>query len=164
MTELPLVTGTSRRVKEIGYDINKEANLMSQAAIHMGRLADQIDVGEEFVTDRTLLDSCAYNYYQLHNEWMKSESAVTLKMARYWYDVMYTITERYMDEYDYVIFVPKTFELVADGVRDTDIEYQENIEKIVQHLLAKMGVNYYRMPAGSIKDRAEWLMRVTGRW
>ncbi len=148
-----LVTSASRDVLKLGYPINMEATVESQAATSMLRLAQQVRGGENFVSDRTLLDSVAYNKYQLENLWRDNPS------AQFWYETMDTITRDYMLRYDLVVYVPIHFPLVGDGVRSEDTDYQAWIDNAIQELIQDYGLSNLvaTCPPGDIADRLEWL-------
>lgn len=152
---MTLVTSASRRVNEIGYGINDEATCESQAATSMARLADQVSAGDRFISDRTLLDSMAYNKWQLDNVWPEGEQ------TQFWYDTMDTITRKQMRFYDYLIYVPITFPIVSDGVRAEDNAYQRDIDQLVLEFLGEYQLSYYYMPAGTVEERVDWLARLT---
>lgn len=146
-----LVTSASRRVHALGYEINDKATVVSQAATSMARLAAQLDAGLDFVSDRTLLDSMAYNEYQLENLWAGDQQ------AQFWYDTMDTITAYMMQQYDLIVYFPITFALEADGVRATDIKYQADIDSRIKAFLEKYRLRVYTIPNGDVISRVDYL-------
>lgn len=149
-----LVTSASRRVHALGYDINDKASVVSQAATSMARLAAQVDAGFNFISDRTLLDSMAYNEYQLEHMWADDPK------AQFWYDTMDIITAHMMNDYDIVIYFPITFPLIEDGVRATDLEYQADIDRRIKTFLEKYRLKVYTMPNGEVQDRIDYMERL----
>jgi deoxyadenosine/deoxycytidine kinase len=150
-----LVTSASRDVRRLGYPINMEATVESQAATSMLRLAQQIRGGPKFISDRTLLDSVAYNKYQLEHLWQDNPS------AQFWYDTMDAISRDYIKRYDLLVYIPIEFPLVGDGVRSEDVEYQKTIDSYIWALLEnyglKPGTDYVVAPYLTPNGRARWL-------
>ncbi len=146
-----LVTSASRRVHALGYEINDKATVVSQAATSMARLAAQLDAGLDFVSDRTLLDSMAYNEYQLETLWADDPQ------AQFWYDTMDIITAHMMQEYDLIVYFPITFLPEEDGVRSTDIDYQADIDRRVREMLEKYRLRVYTMPEGTVEERVDYM-------
>jgi predicted ATPase len=152
---VPIVTSASRRVKKLGYPINQHATCESQAATSMGRLAAQVAAGDNFISDRTLLDSMAYNKWQLEHVWSDDVK------AEYWYDTMDIIAEHMMHQYDYLFYVPITFPLVADGVRAMEAKYQAEIDVLVQEFIERYGLEYAPLPPGTVEERVVFVREFT---
>lgn len=152
--EYKLITSASRDVRKLGYPINMDATVESQAATSMLRLAQQIRGGDKFISDRTLLDSVAYNKYQLENLWSGNES------AQFWYDTMDDISKDYIKRYDHLIYIPIHFGLVGDGVRSEDAVYQKIIDQYIVELLQDYAVEFRICPQGTIAQRLNWLESV----
>lgn len=152
---VPMVTSASRRVKKLGYPINQHATCESQAATSMGRLAAQLSAGDHFISDRTLLDSMAYNSWQLTHAWSDDPKAA------YWYDTMDIIAEKVMKDYDYLFYVPITFPLVADGVRAMEDKYQADIDRLVQEFIKRYDLEYETLPSGTVEERVDFVREFT---
>lgn len=153
-TGVPLVTSASRRVKQAGWPINQHATCESQAATTVGRLAAQLSAGDRFVSDRTLLDSMAYNKWQLDHIW-KSSAKTT-----YWYETMEQVTLHAMQLYDALFYIPISFPIVADGVRATEIVYQRQIDELIQQFIVQYGLAVHVVPAGEIPARLQFMLQL----
>lgn len=155
LTGARLVTSASRRVHALGYPINQQATTLSQAATSMARLAAQLDAGEKFVSDRTLLDSMAYNQYQLDTAWDADPQ------AQFWYDTMDVISRHMMHQYDALFYFPITFPLTEDGIRAVEAEYQQEIDERILDFIDDYELDVYTVPNGSVEERVHFMIGET---
>ena len=136
------VTSISRKLKAQGLKINKEADEKSQLALldaYMQTLGS-----ENFVCDRSLLDPLAYTKYQ--NKIGKIPTRAVKVVQNTVFDNVHL--------YDLLFYFPIDFDLVEDGVRDSDKDYRKEIDKILRREIKKSGVKVYEIK-GTTDERFE---------
>ncbi|MEA3304919.1 MAG: ATP-binding protein [Patescibacteria group bacterium] len=94
-----------------------------------------------FVSDRGVIDTLAYTK--------------DLDM----YERVYDMIEDYihLSPYTHVFFIPKEFPLVDDGVRNTDEEFQIEIENRVLEILRKLEIKHIPL-TGSVEKRVQTVL------
>lgn len=151
--DFELVGSSARRVKAMGLPINQDATPLSQTLIMETRMAMEILAGDDYITDRTPLDSLAYTSLQL-GTW-KSEPHIDQLYVNHM-----TIVRDWMKRYDHVFYFPPFDFIVDDGTRPTDTKYQKAHDAEIQRLLNLFKVEYTMITAGSIHDRVVHVLDV----
>jgi GTPase SAR1 family protein len=148
-----MVPSTARMSKDAGFGINREASPDSQLFTMVARIAkeDQLERIASVISDRTPLDSMAYTQYQRDNVWKKDTS--------FYYEMCWELTKSHMDKYDVIFYFPIGWPPQADGVRDTDPEYQKDIDTRVKSLTEEMEVGVVTMPVNTVQSRVEFVNR-----
>lgn len=126
-----------------GIEINKTGSVASQQAVFDQHLAN---VGEytHFITDRGAIDAFVYTTWSYRHGLFTEDE--------------YKAFEKYflacMSHYTHLFYLPIEFEMIEDGVRNTEKEYQKELEGIYLELYEK-----YKLPftflKGSVKERVE---------
>jgi hypothetical protein len=99
---------------------------------------------ENIITDRTIYDVCAFTLSSKSMYWETKRQFVNLMME--W-------GEMYKD-YDYVIYVdPEGVEIEDNGVRTTDSDYRNKIDKTIKELLFEWPPKKRIDVKGSIEER-----------
>lgn len=149
-TGLTVVPSTARAAAAAGYAVNRDADPTSQLITTIGRIATEDRLHRETgatVSDRTPLDSLAYTTYQINHEWSRRE-----KNDYYW-EVSRDIVFEHMLKYDVLFYFPVFWAPKGDGLRDTDVKYQETIDGYIQTYLKVLNVDYFIMPDASANER-----------
>ncbi|AXH67277.1 thymidylate kinase [Streptomyces phage Wofford] len=164
MTESPafkdfvLVPSSARQIKEYGYPINREATELSQLLVPILRMVDEHEAMTNpqntlykhgIISDRTLIDSLAYTYYQNEKVW--DNGALVENVTR-------RLTEMHMSTYHFVLYFPVYWDLEADGVRDPDEDYRVKIDDYVIQALELLGVPYFTVPDVNPSERVDWFV------
>jgi len=119
--------------RECPLPINKKSQPESQLWILMTQIARELDSQSKYehvVCDRSVLDNYAYNVYN------SGRHALMEHMVDSW-----------IGSYDVLFKAPNCYPLVGDGVRDTDLRFQAEIDTLVDALLAEKSVPYVTLPA-----------------
>jgi len=153
-----LVPSTARQIKEYGYPINREATELSQILVPVLRMVDEWETmtspqntlyKQGLISDRTLIDSLAYTYYQNEHVW--EDGALIENVTR-------RLTEMHMQSYHFVLYFPVYWAVEEDGVRDPDEAYRVRIDDYVIQALEMLNVPYLTVPDVSPDERVEWLI------
>lgn len=113
--------------------INQETNEDAQLWILATQVASELEAAGKYdyvICDRSVLDNYAY---QVVNGGK--------------HELMESIVDRWLSTYDYLFKAPNCYALEADGVRDTDIEFQGIVDRKVDELLADKCITCVELPA-----------------
>lgn len=134
-------------VKEVArkcpLPINKESTIDAQAWILHMQIAMEIEASVDndiVVCDRSALDNYAYLVASCGRQ------PVYDLLVRSWFP-----------SYDLAVWVPITETPRFDGVRDTDLRFQERIDRLISELIADFGASPLRLHG---IDRPEWVDHV----
>jgi thymidylate kinase len=138
--KLPSVDIVKEVARSCPLPINRETNLAAQSWILHTQIAMEIasqDQHHTVICDRSVLDNYAYLVAA------EGPHPVLDQLVTYW-----------MATYDYLFKVPVGFVLQQDGVRDVDVEFQLEIDRLVGQMLQERGLRYYHL-SGS--NREIWI-------
>ncbi len=137
-------------VKEVARScplpINRETNLLAQSWILHKQIAEEIAAGvmaEYVLCDRAAIDNYAYLV------WASGSQPELDPLVKAW-----------MKTYDHLFKVPVTDRPSFDGTRDTDAQFQRDIDAIVDSLLDDHGIPFLRLDPDT--DRNNWIHQITG--
>jgi GTPase SAR1 family protein len=137
----------TRWVKNLGIEINEQGTDLTQELIMMKHVYN-LHMFPKMITDRTILDCLVYTIY-LRNKKMVAAST------------MDRISEHYkalINQYDYIFYIRPEFEIVPDGVRSVNKEFQDEIadtfEQAVQ-VMPSEAKNRVVIIGGSVRERVE---------
>lgn len=116
--------------RECPLPINKEASVEAQFWILTKQIESEIRLcamNDVIVCDRTVADTCAYSYF----------------VDRNLYELSLNICQFYINTYDWVYFklIKNNPYLIDDGIRDTDKEFQQEIEDKILEIYTKLKYN-----------------------
>jgi nicotinamide riboside kinase len=140
---IPTVGIVTEVARSCPLPINRATNLEAQSWILHTQIAMEIagaEQNEAVVCDRAALDNYAY-----------------LVAAMGAHPVLDDLVSYWMTTYDYLIKVPITFELQTDGIRDIDLEFQREIDQLVDRLLEERRIDHFRLPS---RNRSRWMRYV----
>lgn len=140
-------TNISRSLSERGFDINRDSNDSTQIALASININNIIN-NDKSISDRTLIDMCAYSKYQFNNN----------KLNEYTYLLIKNLTKIMIDNYyDIVFWIKPEFELVPDNIRDSDPKYRDDIANIIEELINELALNHQYCKlfvlSGSVEQR-----------
>lgn len=134
-------------VKEVArgcpLPINRDTTDDAQNWILHTQVAREIELSTAFdviVCDRAVVDNYAY---MVHAAGRRPEIE---PFIRHW-----------MDTYDLLVKVPVIAAPTYDGTRDTSVEFQMAIDRLLDELLAEFGIEALELPGDS---RVGWVQRV----
>ena len=145
-------------VKRTGISINREADDYSQTAItnEQVRLASETTFNTpNAFFDRCIVDSHAFTIFDYVREQISKKvymySSEMLKMVFTYFP------------YDMVIYIPPKIQLVEDGVRDTDVQYRNRIDKLMTNVLnynsiKSSSTKIYTLTEISVQDRIKEIL------
>ena len=112
----------ARVMEDLGYKLDAEATpeLESKIADYQSRLENEYT---EWVADRCLVDTLAYTM-ALFPEENRLQNEINDKLCD--------------AEYDIILYIPPEFPIENDGVRSTDKEFQQTIDRTIRMILSTM--------------------------
>jgi len=114
-------TERSKYLRDLGIPLNTDSTLKGQFIFLAERCAELLN--ENIITDRTVIDVMAFS---------KSANSIDYYDAEAFCDA----AGKLVGEYDYIFYVlADGVEMEDNGVRETDLQYRENIAGIIQLLL-----------------------------
>jgi len=127
----------------ISLELDKKATIDSYLLYISLQLANERKYAkyENVVSDRILID--LLSYIRVNND--KS-------ISTYLEHLLKEIIEIEKKYYDIFIYLPIEFEPVADGIRETNIAYQNIVNLELLNIYKELGIQYYEI-RGSRKDR-----------
>ena len=135
-------SSSARKVKKSGMAINDEGDDTVQtiiAASHISHFSE-----DNWFADRCLLDCYAYGKHLFHRDKVSNECNKVLSKLTY----------KFLNNYTKIFYVPIEFEMVKDGVRKEDTEFQKQIDEIIKYYLDNLNINYETI-TGSVEERCE---------
>ena len=152
--ELPLLPEAAREVVELGFKLDKDATAETETLIFLKQLNNELGT-EEFVGDRSLIDTMAYAGWVLDNQARTKETAL-------WDECLKLAERRLRTGYSHVFYLPIEFPIVLDGLRPDDPGFQKEIDERILALMESHGVRY-RTVTGSIESRLDQIREAIRR-
>jgi GTPase SAR1 family protein len=141
-------TERSEYLMNLGIPLNTDSTLKGQTVFLAERVAELMK--ENIITDRTILDVISFT---------NLAESIDVKDKEYFEDY----AGLFVGDYDYIFYVsPEGVEMEDNGVRETDLEYRDAIDKEIIRAMNKYGhrcknVNILK---GSTVERIEQLLGV----
>lgn len=121
--------------------INEQTTLDAQKWILLNQISRETEIDHSdkvFITDRSALDNFAYMY--------RITSPLDISHFE-------RAAAEHMASYDYVFKTKKlSIEAKADGIRSTDKEFRDMMDRLIAHLFLKNQVPYHLLPASKAYD------------
>lgn len=140
----------TRNIRKLGLNINEDGNDITQEIIMKEHIYNAI-MFDNMITDRIALDGVVYT------QWLYDNGKVTescLKEAQ-------KIFTRIIDSYDYIFYIKPEFPIENDGVRSTDVQWQNDIVKLFDYY-----INTYKVKTipiqGSVRERVNIILQTIG--
>jgi nicotinamide riboside kinase len=146
---IPLIEQVPRTVADMGFHLNEDTTVMSQLAIWLGQVHEQLDY-EHFISDRTLLDHYAYATYMVGHRRLGSEKYIINALGNITSNIMY-------DQYSVIFYLPPKKTIRGNGVRSTDKTFQQEIDKIILNYLDAWEIEFIPL-IGTLSAKAEFAM------
>lgn len=109
-----------------------------------------------YVSDRCLIDVHAYtNWLYDHKSTNKEQELKSL-----YEEILRQRTSIRNRDFGLVIYFPIEFDIVADGVRSVNKEFQKEIDGIIIDTLTKFDISYFTI-TGSVEQRLKQLKEIT---
>jgi GTPase SAR1 family protein len=134
-------TERSKYLMELGIPLNTDSTIKGQIVFLAERASELMC--ENIITDRTIIDVMAF-------------AKCSESMYYFEADDFQTLAARLLSEYDYIFYVsPEGVDIEDNGVRETDIEYRELIDFIIQNIIKRYKYKFknYTIISGSTEER-----------
>ena len=141
-------TERSEYLMNLGIPLNTDSTLNGQTIFLAERVAELMK--ENVITDRTILDVIAFT---------NLAKSIDFKDKEYFQDYACL----FVGEYDYIFYIsPEDTVMEDNGVRETDLEYRNNIDEAIIKTLNKFGhrCDNVHILKGSTNDRIEQILGI----
>jgi GTPase SAR1 family protein len=137
-------TERSKYLNSLGIPLNTDSTLKGQNIFLAERCTELMQ--ENIITDRTVIDVIAFT------KLAKSISYIDG-------DAFEEYAKRFIREYDYIFYVSPEGTIIEDnGVRETDQEYRDEIDKTIKLLLLKYKP-WHHVLKGSTEERVKQVIK-----
>lgn len=126
------------------FKINKEGDIYSQSFMS-GYIAYEILSNEDILSDRSMLDAFAYTLLNENMSKLKKQ-----QMIKMYVEVL--------KSQDITFYTPIEFMLEQDGVRDTNLKYQKEVDKLIRRLANKYNVKLIKL-TGTVEKRYNKILK-----
>jgi GTPase SAR1 family protein len=134
-----IATERSKYLRDQGISLNTDSTLKGQLVFAAERSIELMK--PNIITDRTVYDVCAFTLSAKSIEWWEK---------RYFVEVLMGIR----NEYDIIIYVsPEGIPIEDNGVRETNADYRNKIDIIIQEMLKEYKPNKLITVSGSTEER-----------
>lgn len=124
-----------------GIKINKGADHNSQVAILNQHYLNTL-VHDEFISDRCSLDAYVYSLWDyINGNYTYEQHKIHQKMF-----------EDSLKKYSLMFYIPVEFELVDDGFRNTEVDYQKEIDSLFNKVIFDYNLEVINL-SGSVEER-----------
>src|SRR5919109_4068980 len=148
---LPLLPEVAREVVELGFKLDKDATVETETLIFLRQYHNEM-THPEFIGDRSLVDVMAYADWVLEHQERRKEFAL-------WETCLDIAQHHLRSQYTDVFYLPIEFDIVPDGLRPMDPEFQADIDARIVKLLDGHAIEH-RTLRGSVEARLEEMLRV----
>ena len=141
-------TERSEYLMNLGIPLNTDSTLNGQTIFLAERVAELMK--ENVITDRTIIDVIAFT---------NLARSIDFKDKEYFEDYACL----FVGEYDYIFYIsPEGTVMEDNGVRETDLEYRDNIDEAIRNTLNKFGhrCDNVHILKGSTNDRIEQMLGI----
>ena len=147
--EVPRLICDEMKNKE--YFRRSNNSLLKQSLILFGQLVleeESIENTAVKICDRTIIDHWAYSLNLFSNDIHKEELS---KMYEFF-------ISKHCLTYDKIFYIPNEIKPIDDGVRESDINFQEEIDRAIVSLMDKFKLNYETV-TGSVENRCQIIIK-----
>ena len=141
-------TERSKYLNDLGIPLNTDSTLKGQTVFLAERVAELMK--ENVITDRTIIDVIAFT---------NLAKSIDFKDKEYFEDYACL----FVGEYDYIFYISPEGTIMEDnGVRETDLEYRDDINKAIIKILNKFGhrCKNVHILKGNTEDRIEQMLGI----
>ena len=134
-------TERSKYLRDLGIPLNTDSTIKGQFVFLAERASELFH--DNIITDRTVIDVMAF-------------TRLAKSIPYYVADEMCQAASHLIGEYDYIFYVsPKGVEIEDNGVRTTDAEYRNEVDKEIRQILNKFSQRNQRIVKlkGSTEER-----------
>ena len=146
--DFEFATERSKYLNGLGIPLNTDSTLKGQTVFLAERVAELMK--ENIITDRTIIDVIAFT---------NLAKSIDFKDKEYFEDY----ARVFVGEYDYKFYISTEGTVMEDnGIRETDLEYRDNIDKAIIKTLNKFShrCDNVHILKGSTNDRIEQMLGI----
>src|SRR3989344_2572978 len=138
-SDFTILPEAARLAKEIGYNLDQGATTDTELWLIAKQV--ELEIAEtKWVADRSCIDLLAYIHHLFSEEASLVEFATKTLVPKF-------------SKYDLVLYLPSgEFAIEDDGVRTTDIKFQQDVDQKIRDILEKHKIPFVRM-VGSPEER-----------
>lgn len=143
-------TERSKYLMELGIPLNTDSTLKGQTIFLAERCSELLQ--ENIITDRTIIDVMAFTLNAKSID-RRDKEAFEMYAKEFIYD------------YDLILYIsPKGIPIEDNGVRETNEEYRNIIDKTIISLIQKYGhkAGNLEIISGSTEERIQQILQFTG--
>jgi len=131
--DFKLLEEAPRQAFELGLPINENNSPETQLWVFAKQLEMELIAQNYYIADKCFIDLLAYVMY-------------IFREKRDLIDILKDISKRAAGKYDLVIYLPAgEFPIEDDGVRSTDPEFQDGVDKLILEILNDFNINYVKI-------------------
>ena len=146
--DFEFATERSKYLSDLGIPLNTDSTLKGQTVFLAERVAELMK--ENIITDRTIIDVISFT---------NLAKSIDFKDKEYFEDYACL----FVGEYDYIFYIsPEGTVMEDNGVRETDLEYRDNIDQAIIRAMNTYGhrCENVHMLKGSTDERIEQMLGV----
>ena len=137
-------TERSKYLRDIGIPLNTDSTVKGQSVFLAERASELMQ--EKIITDRTILDVMAFARCSKSMNYLEAQHFCNF-------------ASNMIHEYDYIFYVsPEGVNIEDNGVRETNLEYRNEIDVCIQELLKKHR-RFYTTIKGSTEERIKQILK-----
>lgn len=125
---------------------NFTANNIIQQTISCGYLATELASGEDYISERSLWDTFAYT---IASKTMSSDEKNS---------IINTFVNVALQRHDVLFYTPIEFQISGDGFRNTDAEFQREIDNCILNFFHTFAVEH-KVLRGTVEERTEEMFK-----
>jgi len=138
-------TERSAYLNSLGIPLNHETTIEGQTIFLAERVSELMQ--PNIITDRTIIDVMAFTKCARKTSIMDGQA-----FEEY--------AKRFVYLYDYIFYIsPEGMVMEDNGIRETDLEYRQEIDKCIQKLVTKYRPVYFTIK-GSTKERIRQILNI----
>ncbi len=142
-------TERSKHLMNLGIPLNTDSTLKGQLVFASERAAELMQ--EKIITDRTVIDVMAFCDL---SESMEDHEKFYLNATLYYL----------VDEYDILFYVsPEGVEIEDNGVRETNAEYREAVDKKIKSIVGMYRANAITI-TGTVEERIKQVKKAVAQY
>lgn len=148
--ELPLLPEVAREVAAMGFKLDKDATPETEALIFLKQYRNEM-THADFIGDRSLIDVMTYAGWVLDHQQRRKEFAL-------WDECLEIARHHLRSQYTHVFYLPIEFDIVPDGLRPLDPDFQADIDRRMLAILEENSIDYEPL-RGTVDERLETLQK-----
>lgn len=144
-----IATERSKYLRDQGISLNTDSTFKGQIVFAAERSLELMK--ENIITDRTIYDVCAFTL---------SSKTIPINQKQQFVNLMIDLK----NDYDVIIYVsPEGVEIEDNGVRETNLEYREKIDTVLNMMLIEYPpLNKLIRVSGTTEQRIETILAELG--